>query len=344
MKVALIVDSYKSWTGGPSEILKETKKALQKKGIKVSIISKDILKKKKFYLRNELKKFDICHLYGGWTFFHIKTYLVALSLKKKIIIHPLGFYEPWSLTQKKFKKKIALKLYQSKILMNSNLIHCASKLEQKNILKINKDFKTKVIPYGILNKYIKKTVKKKKISKRAIFFSRIHKKKGVENLINAWKKVNNHDWKLDIYGPPENEKYLNQLISSINKDDRIKIFKPIYNTKIKFKTFEKYDFMILPTYSENFGFIVLEALARGLPVLTTKNTPWDKIKKKDSGWISGNSINSLTLTLKKIFNLSNGNINYFYKKSKNAISHANIYNWDYISENYLNTYKKILDE
>ena len=101
--------------------------------------------------------------------------------------------------------------------------------------------------------------------------------------------------------------------------------------------------MILPTYSENFGFVVLESLARGLPVLTTKNTPWDKIKKKNSGWISSNSIKSLTLILKKIFDLSNGNSNYFYKKSKNAISHANNYNWDYISENYLNTYKKILN-
>ena len=38
--------------------------------------------------------------------------------------------------------------------------------------------------------------------------------------------------------------------------------------------------MILPTFSENFGFIILESLARGLPVLTTKNTPWGDIKKK----------------------------------------------------------------
>ena len=343
MKIALIVDSYKPETGGPSEILKETKYALKKKNIKISIITNDQFKKKFFLLKKKIEKFDICHLYGGWTLFHVKTFIIAYLLKKKIIMHPLGFFEPWSLNQKRIKKKIALKVYQLKFLFKSNLIHCASKLEEKNILKLGRTLKTKVMPYGILNKFIKKNIKKKKILRRAIFFSRIHKKKGVENLIKAWKKVDNQYWKLDIYGPSD-KNYLNQLISSINKDNRIKIFKPIYNTQLKFKTFEKYDFMILPTYSENFGFIVLESLARGLPVLTTKNTPWDKIKKKNSGWISSNSINSLAVILKKIFDASSNNSNYFYKKSKNAISHANIYNWDYISEDYLKTYKKILNE
>lgn len=343
MKIALIVDSYKSWTGGPSEILKETRQAIKKKGFKVAIISKDNLKNKNFKLINQINKFDICHLYGGWTLFHVQTYLIALALKKKIVIHPLGFYEPWSLRQKKLKKKIALKVYQSKILMKSNLIHCASRLEEKNILNLNKNFKTAVLPYGIFNRFIKNKVKRVKIKKKAIFFSRVHKKKGIENLIDAWKKVNNTSWSLDIYGPIENKKYYEKLAFLIKNKDNIKILKPIYNTKIKFKTFEKYDFMILPTYSENFGFVVLEALARGLPVLTTPNTPWTIIKKNNSGWISNNSVNSLCLILKKIFNSSKKDKNYFYIKSKNAIRYAKLYNWNYVSKKYINVYKKILN-
>ena len=61
-------------------------------------------------------------------------------------------------------------MYQSKFLLKSNLIHCASKLEEKNILKLGKTLKTKVMPYGILNKFIKKKIKKKKNYKKSNFF------------------------------------------------------------------------------------------------------------------------------------------------------------------------------
>ena len=229
-------------------------------------------------------------------------------------------------------------------MFKSNLIHCASKLEEKNILKLGKSLKTKVMPYGILNKFIKKKIEKKKINKKAIFFSRIHKKKGIENLINAWMKVNNSHWCLDIYGPVEDKKYLQQLKLSIKKNDNIRILNPIYDTNKKFKIFEKYDFMILPTFSENFGFIILESLARGLPVLTTKNTPWDDIKKKNLGWISSNSKLSLIKILKKIFYVSKKDNNYFYVKSKNAISYAHNFGWNLVSKQYVNVYKKLLNE
>ena len=344
MNIALIVDSYKSWTGGPSVILRETKKSLQKKKIKISIITSDLLNEKKLLFKSKLNKFDICHLYGGWTLFHIKTFLTAFLLKKKIIIHPLGFYEPWSLGQKKIKKTIAWNAYQFRILSNADLIHCASKTEEKNILKISKSFNTKVLPYGISNEAIKKVISKKKVKKKAVFFSRIHKKKGIGNLISAWKKIDNPEWHLDIYGPTEDKKYLNDLMLSVNKNNKITFHKPIFNTKKKYRTLEKYDFMILPTYSENFGYIVLESLARGVPVLTTKNTPWLEIKKKNSGWISDNSVDSMTRSLKKIFYLSKKNNNYFYSKSKNAIKHAQNYNWNSLSNSYIEVYKKILNE
>ena len=341
MRVALIADSLKTSTGGPSVILKETKNALEKKGLNIKIITNDIFKDRKISLSEIIRQTDICHLYGGWTYFHIKTFLLALNFKKKIIIHPLGYYEPWSLKQKKLKKKIAWHLYQKKILVQSNMIHCASTQEEKNLLKLNKNFCTKVMPYGITNNSIKKKINSKKLQKKAIYFSRIHKKKGVENLIEAWKKVNDKNWILDICGPADSKKYLNKLIINAKKNTKINFLKPIYSNKKKFKLFDNYDFLILPTYSENFGMIILESLARGLPVLTTANVPWMDIKKKNAGWITKASSASLVLILKKIFKYSKKD---FYIKSKNAINLAKRFSWNNISKLYVKTYYKLLNE
>lgn len=343
MRVALIVDSLKAKTGGPSVILKQVKTALEKTGLNIKIISNDCLinsLKKKSALKI-IGQSDICHIYGGWTYFHIKIFYLAFNLKKKIIIHPLGYYEPWALNQKKIKKKLAWVLYQKKILLKSDLIHCASITEKKNLLKLNKSFNTQVIPYGISNDSIKNKITKKKIKKKAIYFSRLHKKKGIEDLIRCWNEIGNKDWILDIYGPADNQNYKEKLIKMANNNENINFFNPVYNKKKKSRIFDNYDFMILPSYSENFGMIVLESLARGLPVLTTTNTPWLSIKNKNAGWVINSSYNHLKSVLKKIFLYSEKE---FTIKSKNAIKLAKKFSWKNVSKIYVKTYYKLLNE
>ena len=341
IKIAVIVDQFSPVTGGPYFILKQTVNSL-KKIINIKLIFNESkkLKKKNKKLNETLKKFDLIHLYGGWTYFHIKVALLAFKLKKKLIIHPLGYFEPWSLNQKILKKKIAWNLYQEKILLRCDLIHCASNNEQKNLLKLNNSFKTFVLPYGIENSFIKKYKNKLKIKKRAIFLSRVHKKKGIENLINAWIELNNKEnWKLDIMGPCNDKKYLNKLKNLIGHNQNINFLKPVYKDKKKKSLFDQYDFLVLPTFNENFGMVILESLARGLPVLTNYNTPWNKIKSYNAGWFIGNDYKELLNCLRKIFK---SKINIFNKKSINAIELARNYSWNRLVNDYVGMYKRVL--
>jgi len=335
MKVVFLTKNYRPELGGTYTVIKGIFDELSKKiDLKVYDERKNI-----FSLIKIIKKSDICHFFGSWDLFHVFFTNVAFLMKKKVIIHPLGFYEPWSLNEKKLKKKLALKLYQKRILQKADLIHCASEMENKNLLKLDGDLKTKVIPFGVSNIFFNKDIKKRKIKKRAIFFSRIHKKKGLDNLINEWIKINNKDWSLDIYGPCDNKDYYKYLISLVGINNSINFFKPIYNDFKKIRLFKNYDFMILPTKNDTFALVVLESMACGLPVLTNHNTPWYSIEKLNAGWYIPDNNFALNATLKKIFKLKSKN---FFIKSRNSYKLAKGFSWNILSNSYVDTYRKLI--
>jgi len=98
-------------------------------------------------------------------------------------------------------------------------------------------------------------------------------------LIDAWIDIGNEDWTLDIVGTGNNIKYIRQ-INKTNKNIKINFFRAVSKKKEKKFLFDKHDFLVLPTKNESFGLVILESMARGLPVLTTNTTPWLNIQKK----------------------------------------------------------------
>jgi len=339
MRIGFIIERYDPSMGGPYTIIKETIKALKKnKNINIKLIYKNKVKKNSLF--TIIKNLDICHIYGGWPYFYLKSVLIALILKKKIIIQPLGIYEPWSLSQKKFKKIIAWYIYQKHILEKVDIIHCASNMEQKSLLKLNPNLKTVVLPFGIPDNILKKGIKKK-FNRKALFLSRLHPKKGLSDLIKAWIDIDNKNWKLDIVGPCEDQNYYDslQLLIRNSGNKNIKILKPIFNDFKKYKLFSNYDFFALPTKNDPFALVILECLSQGLPVLTNVNTPWNYIKTYNAGWFIKDSYLDLKESLKKIFNTPKSQ---FYIKSKNAIYLANQFNWKHLSKRYIQMYCSLI--
>jgi len=101
------------------------------------------------------------------------------------------------------------------------------------------------------------------------------------------------------------------------------------------------DLFILPSYSENFSYSIVEALQFKLPVLTTKFTPWLSIKKHNAGWIVDNLEGSLEKNLIDIFKLKKKD---FEEKSKNCSKLLKRYYWNNLVNKYLRQYKNLCDE
>ena len=90
---------------------------------------------------------------------------------------------------------------------------------------------------------------------------------------------------------------------SLKKIDGV-IFKgPLFDVNSKRQVFLNSDLMILPSKSENFGYVILESIRAGLPVLTTTQTPWENIKQTNSGWIIEQKQTDLEKVLKKLMKL-----------------------------------------
>ena len=172
----------------------------------------------------------------------------------------------------------------------ADCIHATANSEAKNLRALGFTNPIAVIPNGInLHDYpdYNKTPNTKR---KLLFLSRIHKKKGIELLINSWKELDicyTKDWEIEIIGGG-NDEYIQNLKELINKnklDSSIVITKPIYG-KEKLKKYQSSDLFVLPSYSENFGVVIAEALACKLPVITTKGVPWSELNLLRCGdWI-----------------------------------------------------------
>lgn len=329
-KILIITDTFFEQMGGSHIAVSSTAHELLKRGYDVKLIFfNNGVTHKKIKLMSVISRYDIVHYFGAWNYSLIKSFIVSKILKKKFIITPMGTFEPWSLSQKKFKKLMAMYIYQKKILENTDLIHCTSDSEEKNLKMISKKINTFVISHGVKGMELEKKKLNINVKKKALFFSRIHKKKGILETLDAWNEVRPKNWEFHIVGPKGDETY-DQAVNFIDKNnlkDQIFLRDPIFTQNKKKLLMKEFDISILFSKNENFGFSIIEALMHSLPVLTNHNVPWKSIKDFDAGWYIEDDKNTLVATLKKIFNSSNEEL---LQKGNNALKLSKNYDWDVI--------------
>ena len=109
-------------------------------------------------------------------------------------------------------------------------------------------------------------------------------------------------------------------------EGRIKIIPPIFGEE-KIKLYQESSVFILPTYSENFGMVIAEAMSCGLPVITTNGTPWQELNTEHIGWCVDLSTSNIEKTLKTALSLDN---NELFNMGQKASKHVHD-KYDYLS-------------
>jgi glycosyltransferase involved in cell wall biosynthesis len=190
----------------------------------------------------------------------------------KIVLSPRGELSSAAIESSRPKLKyLYIKIFQRLVSSREIFFHATDSLEFQNIKVFFKTKKTKVIPNISSQNYFHNNC----YENNFVFFSRICKKKGLLELLN-YIKSENLKINLDIYGFKEDYDYWIHCKKLIDGMKGINYCGELPQGSIE-PLVSKYTFFILPTYNENFGHAIFEAIALGLiPVLSKGTTPFDK--------------------------------------------------------------------
>jgi glycosyltransferase involved in cell wall biosynthesis len=254
------------------------------------------------------RKFELCiaekvggessallHDHGQWLPINRASAAVARNLGIPRIVSPRGMLSPWARNHRWWKKRIAWQWFAKRDLAEAVVLHATSKLEATELRALGARQPIAVVPNGVDDSFDGTSDREKSGRPYVLFLSRIHIKKGVRELLEAWERLGNRDWGLVIAGPDE-QRILSPLqlpanvcyIGAVEGEEKLRLLKHA-------------SLFVLPSYSENFGIVVAEALMAGVPVITTHGTPWDSLVREQCGWWIPMDVDRLCETLRSAF-------------------------------------------
>lgn len=125
---------------------------------------------------------------------------------------------------------------------------------------------------------------------RLLYLGRLDPKKGIENLLAACQILDGtigSPWSLTVagVGQPDYAKAIKLRVMELGLPRQVEMVGEVVR-KAKQKLFENADIVIVPSYIENFGMVVAEALAYAVPVIASTGTPWQRVEEIGCGlWV-----------------------------------------------------------
>lgn len=232
---------------------------------------------------------DILFGHGLWLPVNHWTAQAARRYGIPLIMHTHGMLKPWALHHKALKKRLALALYQSRDLQTARVLIASSPTEYAEFRALGLRHPIAIMPNGVplpaADAVRVRPPRPAGAPRIVLFLGRIYPVKGLLNLIDAWAQVRPFNWRLQIAGPDE-AGHLAEVLARAREAGvtaTVDYVGPVDDTH-KSAVYQAADVVVLPSFTENFGMVVAEALAHGLPVITTHGTPWADLPAFKCGW------------------------------------------------------------
>lgn len=304
---------------------------------------------------------DLIEVHSLWQMNLHRAVVAAKSRGVPYILTPRGCLDVWSLQQKWLKKKIALMTYQGDDLRHAIAIHTTSDEESNQVRRLGYTQRLIQFPNGVNLPMGLPDKVRVGAKRRMLFLSRMHPKKGVLELVEAWLHANPGGWVCELvyslgydaerqYEQQVKQRILDLGMSYQDKDGTTHstttsstcdfIFTGPLDDDAKWAAYRRSDCFILPTHTENFGIVIAEALFAELPVITTKGAPWQELVSTGSGWWVDVSVEALADAIRKAVSSSDTELRGMGVRGRELV--VNRYSWGLIAERMRLAYEELL--
>ena len=245
-------------------------------------------------LRRELHRLNpqAIHSHGLWLRPLHYAHHRARELAVPLVISPRGMMTPWAWNHRRWRKSLANRFVHPGALAAATGWHATSQAEAEEIAALGFQQPVCVAPNGV-NPPSADSIARAEAHWRqacpeafrrptALFYSRLHVKKRVLELIDLWLEHAPKDWLLLVVGIPEGYS-VRELSAYVDREegfDRVEI----HDGSDVPAPYVAASVFLLPSHSENFGLVIAEALAHGLTAVVTDTTPWQGLAQAGHGW------------------------------------------------------------
>jgi glycosyltransferase involved in cell wall biosynthesis len=235
-----------------------------------------------------LGRVDLIHDNGVWLPHNHALAACAVRYGIPRIVSTRGMLEPWSLSHKRIKKRVAWYLYQRRDLRRATYLHATAEEERQNVQRFNLGVPVHVVPNGVALPALsdlRQFPQEHGEERIALYMGRIHSIKGLPLLLRAWSAIRPRNWRLVIAGPDEtgHRRQLEEMVRFSGLKQHVHFAGAIAPER-KTEMYANASLFVLPTFSENFGVSISEALGHRIPVITTMGAPWPLLASKGCGW------------------------------------------------------------
>ena len=250
-----------------------------------------------------LEQTDVLHLHTPWDPGNIWFARAARRRGVPYVVTVHGMLDDWSMAQRSTKKRLYLALAGRRMLEGASAVHCTAEAEERQARGWIPKGRFVVLPCLLdlapFHQSADRDISRQKFGLPAddvpvvLFLSRLHPKKGIEHLIDAAGLAKQEGRQLRVVvagtGEADYEQSLRRQVADADLEGTIQ-FVGLVVGELKYSLYQAADLFVLPTHQENFGLVLIEAMASGTPVVTTRGVDiWMEIESAGGVIVAGNS-------------------------------------------------------